>query len=87
MAKKKRAAKKPSESAYPYSYPRVYSLVLWNTGEEYHGSTFATVRSLVDAEIDRIDNGEESECDLKSLLIIRDQLDEEFMKGRDPNDG
>ena len=28
MAKKK-AAKKPSESAYPYSYPRVYTLVLW----------------------------------------------------------
>lgn len=86
MAKKK-AAKKPSESAYPYSYPRVYSLVLWNTGEEDHGNTFGTIRSLVDAEIDRIDNGEDSDCDIKSLLIIRDQLDEEFMKGRDPSDG
>ena len=85
MAKKK-AAKKRSESAYPYSYPRVYSLVLWNTGEEDHGNTFGTIRNLVDAEIDRIDNGEDSECDLKSLLILRDQLDEEFMKGRDPND-
>lgn len=87
MAKKKTAKKKPSESAYPYSYPRVYSLVLWNTGEEDHGGTFCTIRSLVDAEIERIDNGEESECDLKSLLIIRDQLDEEFTKGRDSSDG
>lgn len=81
MAKKK-ATKKKSQSAYQYSYPRVYSLVLWNTGEGDHGCTFATVSALVDAEIDRIDAGMESECDLKSLLIIRDQLDEEFQKGR-----
>lgn len=86
MSKKKAGKKKPSESAFPYSYPRVYSLVLWNTGEEDHGNTFATVRSLVDAEIDRIDKGQDSDCDMKSLLILRDQLDEEFMKGREAND-
>ena len=82
MAKKK-AAKKKSESVYPYSYPRVYSLVLWNTGDGDHGTTFGVISALVDAEIARIDNGEDSECDLKGLLIIRDQLDEEFNKGRD----
>lgn len=82
MARKK-AAKKKSESAYPYSYPRVYSLVLWNTGEDDHGSTFAVLRSLVDDEIERIDRGVSDDSQLKSLLIIRDQLDEEFDKGRD----
>lgn len=82
MAKKK-AAKKKSESAYPYSYPRVYSLVLWNTGEGDHGSTYAVLRGLVDDEIHRIDRGVADEWKLKSLLIIRDQLDEEFDKGRD----
>ena len=82
MAKKK-TTKKPSESAYPYSCPRVYSLVLWNTGEEDHGSTFAVLRSLVDDEIERIDRGVSDASQLKSLMIIRDQLDEEFNKGRD----
>lgn len=81
MARKKETPK--SESAYPYSYPRVYSLVLWNTGEGDHGSTFAVLRSLVDDEIERIDRGVSDASQLKSLLIIRDQLDEEFSKGRD----
>ena len=81
MAKKKERPK--PESAYPYSYPRVYSLVLWNTGEGDHGSTFGVLRSLVDDEIERIDRGVSDEGQLKSLLIIRDQLDEEFNKGRD----
>ena len=84
---KKTTKKKPSESAYPYSYPVVYSLVLWNNGEGDHGFTFGTIRNLVDAEIKRIDSGEDSECEIKSLLIIRDQLDDEFMKGRDHNYG
>lgn len=72
---------KKSESA-TYSYPRVYSLVLWNTGEEDHGSTFAVLSQLVNDQIDRIDRGEADDSDLHSLMIIRDQLEEEFEKGR-----
>jgi len=80
MAKKQEKLK--SASAYPYSYPRVYSLVLWNTGEGDYGSTFSVLRSLVENEIHRIDMGQTHDSQLKSLLIIRDQLDEEFSKGR-----
>ena len=82
MAKKKATKKKKSESA-TYSYPRVYSLVLWNTGEEDHGDTFGVLMSVIDAEIDRIDRGESPATHLKSLLIIQDQMMEEFHKGRE----
>lgn len=82
MAQKKATKKKKSESA-TYSYPRVYSLVLWNTGEEDHGDTFGVLMSVIDAEIDRIDRGESQATHLKSLLIIQDQMMEEFHKGRD----
>jgi hypothetical protein len=80
MPKKK--AKLKSESV-TYSYPRVYSIVLWNTGEEDHGSTFGVLRQLLWEEIARINSGEADESSLKSLMIILDQMDEEFEKGRD----
>lgn len=80
MAKKKAKAKSASAT---YSYPRVYSLVLWNTGGEPHGSTFAVLYQLVNEQIEKIDRGEADESELKPLMIIRDQLDEEFEKGRD----
>jgi hypothetical protein len=79
MPKKK--AKKKSDGV-GFSYPRVYTLVLYNTGGGDHGNTFAVLSQLVDAEIDRIDRGEIADDHLKPLLVIREQLIVEFDKGR-----
>ena len=79
MAKKK--AKRKSDGV-GFSYPRVYTLVLHNTGGGDSGSTFATLSQLVQEEIDRIDRGEIDGGHLKSLLVIREQLVVEFDKGR-----
>ena len=67
-----------------YGYPRTYSIVLWNTGEKDHGATFGALMTLLNSEIDRIDRGEVAGSDeyLKSLMIIRDQMNEESDKGR-----
>ena len=79
MAKKK--AKRKSDSV-GFSYPRVYTLVLYNTDDSDSGSTFGTLTQLVQDEIDRIDSGEIDDGHLKSLLVIREQLIVEFDKGR-----
>jgi hypothetical protein len=79
MAKKK--AKRKSDGV-GFSYPRVYTLVLYNTGDGDEGSTFATLSQLVQEEIDRVDRGEIDYGHLKSLLVIREQLVVEFDKGR-----
>jgi hypothetical protein len=79
MAKKK--AKRKSDGV-GFSYPRVYTLVLYNTGGGDSGSTFATLSQLVQEEIDRVDRGEIDDGHLKSLLVIREQLVVEFDKGR-----
>lgn len=79
MAKKK--AKKKSDGV-GFSYPRVYTLVLYNTDKSDHGSTFAVLNGLVQDEIDRIDRGELPDDNLKALLVIREQLVVEFDKGR-----
>lgn len=79
MAKKK--AKRKSDGV-GFSYPRVYTLALYNTGGGDAGSTFATLTQLVQEEIDRIDRGEIDDGHLKSLLVIREQLIVEFDKGR-----
>jgi hypothetical protein len=79
MAKKK--TKRKSDGV-GFSYPRVYTLALYNTGSGDAGSTFATLSQLVDEEIDRIDRGEIDDGHLKSLLVIREQLVVEFDKGR-----
>jgi hypothetical protein len=78
MAKK---TKKKSDGV-GFSYPRVYTLVLHNTGNSDHGSTFSVLSQLVQDEIDRIDRGEIGDGHLKQLLVIRAQLDVEFDKGR-----
>jgi hypothetical protein len=80
MAKKKTAKRKSDSVAF--SYPRVYTLVLYNTGDSDAGSTFGTLEQLVQDEIDRIDRGEIDDGHLKSLLVIREQLIVEFDKGR-----
>lgn len=77
----KRQAKRKSDGV-AFSYPRVYTLVLYNTGGGDAGSTFATLSQLVQEEIDRIDRGEIDDGHLKSLLVIREQLVVEFDKGR-----
>lgn len=74
-------AKKKSDGV-GFSYPRVYTLVLYNTGDGDEGSTFAVLSQLVDEEIDRIDRGEIADDHLKPLLVIREQLIVEFDKGR-----
>jgi len=79
MAKKK--AKRKS-AGVGFSYPRVYTLVLYNTGSGDAGSTFATISQLVDDEIARIDRGEIDDGNLTSLLVIQEQLIVEFDKGR-----
>jgi len=79
MAKKK--TKRKSDGV-GFSYPRVYTLALYNTGSGDAGSTFATLSQLVDEEIGRIDRGEIDDGHLKSLLVIREQLVVEFDKGR-----
>ena len=79
MPKKKMKLKSESVT---YSYPRTYSIVLWNTGEKDHGGTFGALLKVVDAEISRIDRGEVADTHLKSLMIIHDQMMEEFEKGR-----
>ena len=79
MAKKK--AKRTSDGV-GFSYPRVYTLVLYNTDHGDAGSTFATLSQLVQEEIDRIDRGEIDDGHLTSLLVIREQLVVEFDKGR-----
>lgn len=79
MAKKK--AKRKSDGV-GFSYPRVYTITLYNTGGGDAGSTFATLTQLVQEEIDRIDRGEIDDGHLKSLLVIREQLIVEFDKGR-----
>jgi hypothetical protein len=79
MAKKK--AKKKSDGV-GFSYPRVYTLVLYNTDNSDHGSTFGVLSRLVQEEIDRIDRGEINDDHLKQLLVIREQLIVEFDKGR-----
>jgi len=79
MAKKK--TKRKSDGV-GFSYPRVYTLALYNTGSGDAGSTFATLSQLVDEEIGRIDRGEIDDGHLKSLLVIREHLVVEFDKGR-----
>ncbi len=79
MAKKK--AKRKSDGV-GFSYPRVYTLVLYNTDNSDHGSTFAVLNGLVQDEIDRIDRGALPDDNLKALLVIREQLVVEFDKGR-----
>ena len=80
MAKKK--SKKRKSDGVGFSYPRVYTLVLYNTDDSDSGSTFATLSQLVQEEIDRIDRGEIDDGHLKALLVIREQLVVEFDKGR-----
>ena len=79
MAKKKARCK---SYGVGFSYPRVYTLVLYNTGSGDAGSTFATISQLVDDEIARIDRGEIDDGNLTSLLVIQEQLIVEFDKGR-----
>ena len=79
MPKKK--AKKKSDGV-GFSYPRAYTLVLYNTDDSDHGSTFAVLSQLVQEEIDRIDSGKIDDGHLKQLLVIREQLVVEFDKGR-----
>jgi hypothetical protein len=79
MAKKK--SKRKSDGV-AFSYPRTYTLVLYNTGGGDAGSTFAVLDQLVQEEIGRIDRGEIPDDNLKSLLVIREQLIVEFDKGR-----
>jgi hypothetical protein len=79
MAKK--TPKKKSDGG-GFSYPRVYTLVLYNTNNSDHGSTFGVLSQLVQEEIDRIDRCEIDADHLKQLLVIREQLIVEFDKGR-----
>jgi len=65
-----------------FSYPRTYTLVLYNTDGSDHGSTFGVLSQLVQEEINRIDRGEIDDSHLKQLLVIREQLIVEFDKGR-----
>ena len=78
MAKSR--GKKKSESV-TFGYPRTYSIVLWNTGADDHGRTFGTLLDLINEEINRIDAGTHHDGRLKALMIIRDQMNEEFQKG------
>ncbi len=78
----KRKPRKRKSDSVGFSFPRTYTLVLYNTGGGDEGSTFADLRMLVQEEIDRIDRGEADDSRLKSLLVIREQLIVEFDKGR-----